>query len=130
MLNDTKKYQALNMPWEKEYGYAQAVQHKDFVWISGQLGHDDKGSLLEGMENQMRQTYANIGKLLKGFNMNPDDIVEEVIYVIDMASAFECRKKLGYKFYPDPMRIASTIVVVTGLALPGQLIEIKIVARQ
>jgi len=130
MLNDNKKIHALNMPWEKEYGYAQAVQNKDLVWISGQLGHDDNGNLLVGMEHQMRQTYANVRSLLTGFDLNPDDIVEEVIYATDMASAFEARKKIGYEFYPDPMRIASTIVVVSGLALPGQLVEIKIVARQ
>ncbi|MFT3796155.1 RidA family protein [Flavobacterium sp.] len=130
MLNEKKKIQALHMPWEKEYGYAQAVQHKNTVWVSGQLGHDDNGQLLSGMENQMRQTYANIGKLLKGFDLKPDDVVEEVIYVTDMASAFEARKIVGYEFYPDPMRIASTIVVVGGLALPGQLIEIKTVARR
>lgn len=129
MQNDNKQIQALGMPWEKDYGYAQAVRQKDTVWISGQLGHDENGTLLKGMENQMRQTYANIGSLLKGFDMKPENIVEEVIYVTDMATAFEARKKLGYQFYPDPMRVASTIVVVNGLALPGQLVEIKVVAQ-
>lgn len=130
MLNDKKKTQAFHMPWEQEYGYAQAVRHKNTVWISGQLGHDESGALRSGMEPQMEQAYANIGKLLKGFDMKPDDVVEEVIYVTDMASAFHARKKCGYDFYPDPKRIASTIVVVGGLALPGQLVEIKIVARK
>jgi len=129
MQKDNKKIQALGMPWEKEYGYAQAVMHKDTVWVSGQLGHDENGTLLTGMENQMRQTYDNISKLLKGFNMNSENIMEEVIYVTDMATAFEARKKLGYEFYPDPMRVASTIVLINGLALPGQLIEIKVVAQ-
>jgi|GEM_PF-3632756 hypothetical protein len=32
MVNDNKKVQALRMPWEEEYGYAQAVQYKDMVW--------------------------------------------------------------------------------------------------
>jgi len=129
MKKDNKDVRDLGMPWEKEYGYAQAVRHRDTAWVSGQLGHDESGTLLEGMENQMRQTYANIGSLLGGFDMKAENIMEEVLYVTDMATAFEARKKLGYEFYPDPMRVASTIVVVSGLALPGQLIEIKVVAQ-
>lgn len=98
------------------------------VWISGQLGHDENGVLAIGMEEQTILTYANIKKLLEGYQMTMDDVVEEVLYVTDMASAFAVRKKYGRQFYPEPKRIASTIVVVSGLALPGQLIEIKIVA--
>lgn len=130
MLNKNKEFRSFDMSWEEEYGYVQAVRNGHTVWISGQLGHNNEGVLAEGMDNQVSQTYANIGQLLKGFDMKPDDVVEEVIYVTDMPSAFESRKKFGAVFYPDPKRIASTIVTVSGLALPGQLVEIKIVAKK
>ena len=130
MLNKNKEFRTFNMSWEDEYGYVQSVKNGDTVWISGQLGHNDQGILAEGMDNQMEQTYINIGKLLKGFGMVPDDVVEEVIYVTDMPSAFASRKKFGAIFYPDPKRIASTIVAVNALALPGQLVEIKIVSKK
>ncbi|GAA3754900.1 Rid family hydrolase [Flavobacterium ginsengiterrae] len=129
MLNLKKELGTLQMPWEKEYGYAQAVKNGDTLWISGQLGHDKEGKLAEGMENQFAQTYENIKFLLNSFAMREDDVVEEVIYVTDMASAFQARKKLGKSFYPDPQRVASSIVEVSGLALPGQMVEIKIVAK-
>ena len=125
-----KESQGFNMPWEDDYGYAQAVKKGDTVWISGQLGHDEKGILAEGMEAQMKQTYANIKVLLSRFDMTMDDVMEEVLYVMDMATAFEVRKNYKTEFYPDPKTVASTIVVVNGLALPGQLVEIKIIARQ
>ena len=128
MKQADKELQSLHMPWEEEYGYAQAVKKGNTVWISGQLGHDEKGTLAEGMDAQTIQTYENIKKILEGYQMSMDNVVEEVIYVTDMPSAFAARKKYGRQFYPDPRRIASTIVVVGGLALPGQLIEIKIVA--
>jgi len=130
MLNVKKELGTLNMPWEKEYGYAQAVKNGDTLWISGQLGHDSEGNLAEGMENQFEKTYANIRTLLNNFGMNEDDIVEEVIYVTDMAAAFQARKKIGKDFYPDPQRVASSIVGVTELALPGQMVEVKIVAKK
>ncbi|MHC0447615.1 Rid family hydrolase [Flavobacterium sp. 3-218] len=124
-----KELGTLNMPWEKEYGYAQAVKNGDTLWISGQLGHDKEGNLAVGMEDQFEKTYENIKILLDHFGMNADDIVEEVIYVTDMASAFQARKKMGIAFYPDPQRVASSIVQVSGLALPGQMVEIKIIAK-
>jgi 2-iminobutanoate/2-iminopropanoate deaminase len=129
MKQDQKELQGFGMPWEDDYGYAQAVKKGDTVWVAGQLGHDEKGTLLTGMEAQMKQTYVNIKKILSGYNMTMDDVVEEVLYVLDMPTAFEARKN-NKTAYPDPKSVASTIVVVSALALPGQLVEIKIVARQ
>lgn len=88
MERKEKETQSLGMPWEKEYGYAQAVKAGNPVWLSGQLGRDDKGVLAEGMEAQMRQTYANAEKLLSGYGMTMDDVVEEVVYVLDTLAAF------------------------------------------
>ncbi|OQP42974.1 hypothetical protein A4H97_12550 [Niastella yeongjuensis] len=130
MKKEEKQIQNFGMPWEDDYGYAQAVKKGDTVWISGQLGHDEKGALVNGMEAQMKQTYANINNLLSRFNMTVDDVVEEVLFVTDMQSAFEARKNNKAEFYPNPKSVASTIVAVNGLALPGQLVEIKIIARQ
>jgi len=126
---ETKEIRGLGMPWEKEYGYAQALKIGKSVWISGQLGADESGNLAEGMEAQMQQTYQNIEKLLKTFDMGMDTVVEETIYVTDMESAFRARKKLGRTAYPDVMSVPSTMVEIIGLALPRQVVEIKVEAR-
>ena len=127
---NTKQIQKLDMPWEKDYQYAQGIKSGNTVWLSGQLGHDDKGILAEGMDAQVKQSYNNIKKLLTAFNMEMDDVVEEVLYVLDMPAAFAATKDARQKVYKNPGEVATTIVAVSGLALPGQLIEIKIVARQ
>lgn len=36
------------MPWEKEYGYAQAVKVGDTIYVSGQVSHDDSGNIVGG----------------------------------------------------------------------------------
>ncbi|MEP6750699.1 MAG: Rid family hydrolase [Bacteroidota bacterium] len=127
---NSKEIQRLNMPWEKDYQYAQGIKSGNTVWLAGQLGHDGEGKLAEGMEAQVRLSYTNIKNLLAAFNFVMDDVVEEVLYVLDMPAAFEATKKVRQQFYPHPDGVATTIVAVSGLALPGQLIEIKIVARQ
>lgn len=127
---DVKEVQHLGMPWEKEYGYAQGVKSGKLAFLAGQVGHDEDGKLLEGMEAQMNQSYFNIKKLLNGFDMNMDDVVEEVLYVLNIKDAFEVRKNIGRDWYADPMRIASTLVEVNKLTLANQLVEIKIIAHQ
>jgi len=126
---ETKEIRGLAMPWEEEYGYAQALKIGRSVWVSGQLGANESGKLAEGMEEQMRVTYQNIEKLLKSFDMTMDAVVDETIYVTDMQSAFQARKKLGRSIYQDVMSVPSTIVQIENLALPGQLVEIKVEAR-
>jgi enamine deaminase RidA (YjgF/YER057c/UK114 family) len=126
---NTKEFRTFDMPWEKGYGYVQSVKSGDTVWISGQLGHDMEGNLAEGMDNQFRQTYQNIGKLLIEFGLNAGHVTEEVVYVTDMQEGFESRKVFGKEFYGESCIIASTIVGVTALALPGQKVEIKITAK-
>lgn len=130
MKIEEKEVQSLGMPWEEEYGYAQAVKVGKTVWLSGQLGHDEEGVLANGMEAQMRQTYANIGKLLVAYGLTMDNVVEEVVYALDSHAAFVARKNIGREVYPNPMRVASTLIGVVGLALPNQEVEIKIVARE
>ncbi|TLX23597.1 RidA family protein [Chryseobacterium indologenes] len=128
MIQENKTAEGLGMPWEEIYGYAQAVKKGNTVWISGQLGHNKNGELAEGMEEQMKQTYANIKELLSRYDMTMENVVEEVIYAMDMTTAFEARKNFKTEFYNYPKSVASTMVGVSGLALPGQLVEIKIVA--
>ena len=59
-----KETKSLDMPWEKEYGYAQAIKVGDTIYVSGQVSHDDNGNIVGrgDMEVQMRQAYENIQK--------------------------------------------------------------------
>jgi len=69
----TKTIANLGVAWEQTFGYAQAVQVKDTIYISGQLSHDGDGKMVapatldaqgrpvdfEPMEAQIRQSYVN-----------------------------------------------------------------------
>lgn len=125
-----KETKTLNMPWEREYGYAQAVKVGDTIYIAGQVSHDADGNIVGvgEMETQMRQSYANVAKLLKEYDAGMENIVEEVLYVTDMEAAFPARVNCKDIFDGFPA-VASTIVQIERLAFPEFLIEIKCVAR-
>ena len=129
-----KEVQGFGMPWEDEYGYAQAVKIDDTIYVAGQLSHDAEGNMVGAvppdMEAQMRQTYANAKKILAKFGATLDDVVEEVLYVTDMDKAFAAAGSVRKEAYGSSRpAVASTILVTPRLALAAQLIEIKFVAK-
>ncbi|MEV4622097.1 Rid family hydrolase [Asanoa sp. NPDC049573] len=131
------------VPWEESYGYVQAIKRGDSIYVSGQLANDgadlvamapldDEGQIADAgnMADQMRQAYRNADVLLRRFGASLDDVAEEVIYTLDIDAAFQAAGPVRKAAYgrADP-QVASTLVGATRLAIPGQLVEIKMVAR-
>lgn len=131
------------VPWESDYGYVQAIRSGDTIYVSGQLANkgaelvapapiDESGAVTDysGIGDQMRQTYLNAQELLGRYGASLDNVVEEVVYVLDMDAAFEVVGQVRKEAYGrDDPQVASTIVGVTRLAFPEQLVEIKYVAK-
>lgn len=138
-----KRVENFGLPWESAYGYGQAVQVGNVIFVSGQLSHDESGNLIapapidaEGgilgatnMELQMQTTYANAARLLQRLGATLDNVVEETLYVLDVDAAFAVAGKVRKAAYgTDRPGCASTIVGTTRLAFPEQLIEISFTA--
>jgi enamine deaminase RidA (YjgF/YER057c/UK114 family) len=134
----------LGVPWEDAAGYAQAVMVDDTLYISGQLGHLPDGTLVSPapeagqgvdrsvMRDQMVQTYANAKAVLAHFDCTFDNVVEEVVFATDIGAALAVMREVRDDIYTDVTKpkVTNTTVGVTSLALPGQAVEIKFVARR
>ncbi|MBD2749379.1 RidA family protein [Microvirga sp. BT688] len=137
----TAPVQAANhgVAWEKAFGYAQAIEVKDTIYVSGQLSHDSVGNLVapadldetgkpqsfDNMEAQIRQTYENARILLAQFGASFDDVVEETLYVLDVDAAFSAASKVRKQVYSAEIpQLASNLIGVSRLAFPQQLVEI------
>lgn len=135
-----KKLAYHGVEWEEAFGYAQAVQAGRTIYVSGQLSHDEagnfvgaaslnsKGEILDSsnMELQMRTTYENALKIITKLGATLEHVVEETIFVTDMAAAFAVAGKVRKAAYgTEQPECASTIVAISALALPGQLVEIS-----
>ena len=133
----------LGMPWEKSYGYAQAVKVGDTIYLSGQLSHDETGKMvapapLDGdnrildhgnMGVQMARSYANAQRVLAQYGATLDNVVEEILFVTYMDAAFSVAGGVREKAYGGRPVVTSTIVVTPRLAFPDQLIEVKLTAK-
>jgi len=126
-----KETKSLGMPWEKEYGYVQAVKVGDTIYVSGQVSHDDKGDIVGrgDMEVQMRQAYANIQNVLAQYGVTMESMVDETLFVTDMDAAFAAAVKCRQDVFSGTPVVASTIVQIQRLAFPELMIEIRCVAK-
>ena len=133
-----KTIKNLGVPWERSFGYVQGVQVGNTIYISGQLSHDDHGTLVApapidangevtdfaNMGPQMIQAYANCAKMLALYGLTMDHVVQEVVYVLDMDAAFEVGAAIRKKVFGlEQPELASTILETNRLGFREQLIE-------
>ncbi len=126
---ETPEYFNLRPELEKMFGYTHAVRIGDDIKISGAVSMDDKGTLLGAgsMDQQMKNCYADLEKILKHYGCTFDDVVVENVFTTNMAEFINVsgyRNSVYKKQFPT-----GTWLEVKGLALPGQLIEIDMEAH-
>ena len=130
MPADTADYFSLRPKLEKEYGYSHSVKIGNHLKISGAVSMDDTGTILApgNLEQQMKNCYADLDKVLAHYGYTIDDVYAENIYTTDMAGFLKVagtRNTIYKKHFP-----AGTWLEVKGLAVPGQLIEIDMEAHK
>src|SRR5258707_15503093 len=90
------EYFLLRPKVEKEYGYSHAVRIGDDLKISGAVSMDDNGILVApgSMDQQMKNCYSDLEKILKHYGYSFDDVVVENVFTTNMA---EFIKTSGYR---------------------------------
>jgi reactive intermediate/imine deaminase len=98
------------------------------VFVSGQLPLDAQGRLVgEGdMARQTEQVFENLRAILEANGASFRDVVRIGSYLTDLSQLAAMREvRVRYLAEEPP---ASTLVGVSGLVLPGALLEVELVA--
>lgn len=126
MENTKPEYFLLRPEVEKSYGYSHAVKIGNSIKISGAVSMDDEGNptAIDDFEQQMKNCYSDLEKILKHFNCTFDDVVKEDVFTTNMALFLE---HAGYRaeIYKNHFPTGSWLGVKE-LALPELLIEIEL----
>ena len=64
--------------------FSSAVRVGDILYLSGQMGFREDGTLAEGMEGQARQTFENIRAVLTGAGLDFGDVFHCTVMLADM----------------------------------------------
>jgi 2-iminobutanoate/2-iminopropanoate deaminase len=97
------------------------------IYTAGQLGRDADGNIVGGgMRAQLEQTFKNLEACLKAAGATWADVIKTNTFVTDYAAFSECRDvRMRYIGVASP---TSTTIQISGLAQPGAMVEIELVA--
>lgn len=109
---------------------SQGYRVNGTIYVSGQFSHDMQGAAVgEGdFAAQARQTLENLDRVLAGFNVTKSNLAEMVVYLTNPTEQSGLLAPL-LADYLGEHRPAGTVIGVTGLWYPHQLIEIRAVAH-
>ncbi len=108
--------------------YSQAIATENLIFISGQIPLDPKTmNLVDGIENQIRQTFLNIENILKKEKLTFENVVKLTILLVDLDN-FELVNEVMADLFkkPYPARAAYEVS-----KLPkNSLVEIETIAAK
>ena len=96
------------------------------LYVAGQIGAAPDGSIPDGIEAQSRLVYANLKAVLDEADMTFADVVRSTVYLVrreDRAAFTAVRDEAT-----GGLKNASTLLFVSGLALPQLLVEVEAIA--
>jgi enamine deaminase RidA (YjgF/YER057c/UK114 family) len=107
--------------------YVRAIRSGPFVFVSGTTSLDAKGRV-QGKDaaEQTTITMRKIETALKSAGARLADLVRATIYVTDIRDMAGVTKALAKGL--NGSVVASTLVAVSALAVPGLLVEIEVTA--
>jgi 2-iminobutanoate/2-iminopropanoate deaminase len=117
-------------PYEKDFGYSQAVLIDKTLYISGTVSVDEGGRLVApgDMAGQLRSVYANIRRTLEAHGSDFNEVVKETIYTTDMNALLKAAD-LRFEFYDKERLPTTSWVQVQRLVDPGFLVQVEVVAE-
>ena len=120
------EYFSLRPETEKAYGYSHAVKIGNDIKVSGAVSMDYEGNptAIGDFEQQMKNCYADLDKILKHYGCTFDDVIVENIFTTNMPLFLEhaaYRNSIYTKQFPTGSWLG-----VKELALPEFMIEIEL----
>jgi enamine deaminase RidA (YjgF/YER057c/UK114 family) len=111
----------------EQHGYSAAVQSGDLLFVSGQVGVQEDGTVETDFGAQVRLAFRNLRATLKAAGCSFDDIIDVTTFHTDPQKQFEILLPIKDEFFPAPPFPNWTAVGVTWLS--GFDFEIKVIAR-
>lgn len=113
------------------YHHVTVVKTGRTAYLAGQCPVDLSGSVVEGgFDEQVDQVVANALTALAAVQAKPDQVVRAVIYVV--SADREVLAGVWDRLTGSPLKLAfttaSTLLGVTQLGFPGQLVELDLTA--
>ena len=107
--------------------FSQAIDSGSLIFLSGQVGLDESGKLVEGgIDAQARQIFRNLDAVLDAAGKSFADVVRVGVFLTDMGD-FAALNAAYAGHFAEPYPARTTVAVA---ALPlGAAVEIDLVVK-
>ncbi|MFF7390390.1 RidA family protein [Streptomyces scabiei] len=127
MTSDGVRRVQSGSPWEESFGFARAVAAGDRVLVAGTTAF--KGEVLHGEGDpyeQAKVAFTSAVGALAEFGLGAESVIRTRMYLTHMRDVEAVGR--AHKEIFDPVRPASTLLVVEGFVDPRILVEVEIEA--
>jgi len=111
----------------KNFHFASAAKARGLVICSGQIGSQAGGGVPASAEEEFRNAWRGVGKVLAEAGLGYDDIVDITSFHVGLRENLGTFMKVKDEFVKEPYP-AWTAIGVTELAVPGARVEVRVVA--
>lgn len=109
------------------FHFAPAVRANGLILCSGQIGLGADGRVPEEPEEEFRNAWQSVGRILKEAGLGYENIVECTTYHVGLQQHLQTFMKVRDEFISEPWP-AWTAIGITELAVPGARVEVRVVA--
>jgi len=102
--------------------FSGGVRIGDILYLSGQMGFREDGTLVEGMQGQTRQALDNVGSVLGSAGLGFSDVFHCTVMLAD-TSLWAAFNQIYLEYFKEPLPTRSAFGVAA-LALGG-LVELE-----
>jgi enamine deaminase RidA (YjgF/YER057c/UK114 family) len=112
------------------YHHITVVEAGRLAFLAGQCPLAKDGSIAEGLDAQVDQVAANALAALAAVEATPEQVVRSTIYVVSVEQPVLAGvwQRLNESVIAGAFTTASTMLGVTQLGFPGQLVELDLTA--
>jgi len=109
------------------FHFAPAVKSGNLILCSGQLGLNHDGGVPDTPEEEFRNAWQAVGRILSEAGLGYEDILEFTTYHVGLQANLPTFMKVKDEFISEPWP-AWTAIGITELAVPGARVEIRVTA--
>ena len=126
MCHDQSGASATRIPRDNQNRYSHVVKAGDWVPIAGQGPADVHGNIPINPADKVDNVYRNFAAAIQSAGGRLEDTIETTTYIVGREHFDTIQAARGGRFGSNPP--TGTVVIVSGLARPGILLEIEAVA--
>jgi enamine deaminase RidA (YjgF/YER057c/UK114 family) len=112
----------------ERFRYAPGVLVGDTLYVSGQVGRDEKLQVIEDTEAQFDQCFRNVKKVLEAAGFTFADVVELETWFLRFPADLPLFLQVKDRWITGPVFPTWTGFGVASFSMPGIVCEVKVTA--